>query len=137
METPNVTDPEFKNRFRAQAYPVREAGGLIWVYLGPADRRPRFPAWPWLSLPVSHVLTTVHLEDCNWVQVIEGLLDSTHLGLLHSDGLRASADVELDYAKKVGVMQADLSPRMQAEETNFGFHYAALRTRAGEGGSVE
>lgn len=133
LETPNVSDPEFKKRFRARAYPVREAGGFLWVYLGPADMQPRFPAWPWLSLPASNVLTTVHLEDCNWVQIIEGLLDSTHLGLLHSDGLRASADVELDYAKKVGVMQADLAPRMQAEETNFGFHYAALRTRAGDG----
>lgn len=137
METPNVADPEFKKRFRARAYPVRQAGGLIWVHLGPADMRPRFPAWPWLNLPASHVLTTVHLEDCNWVQIIEGLLDSTHLGLLHSDGLRASADVELDYAKKVGVMQADLAPRMQAEETNFGFHYAALRARDSGAATVE
>src|SRR4051794_9255691 len=36
METPNVHDPDFKTRFRARAYPVREAGGLLWVYLGPA-----------------------------------------------------------------------------------------------------
>ena len=137
METPNVHDPEFKTRFRARSYPVREAGGLLWVYLGAAERQPRFPAWPWLSLPAAHVLTTVHIGDCNWVQVVEGLLDSTHLGLLHADGLRASANVDLDYAKKVGVMQADLAPRLQAEDTNFGFHYAALRQRADLGGQVE
>ena len=137
METPNVHDPEFKTRFRAKAYPVREAGGFLWVYLGAADRQPRFPAWPWLSLPASNVLTTVHIGDCNWVQIIEGLLDSTHLGLLHADGLRASANVDLDYAKKVGVMQADLAPRLEAEDTNFGFHYAALRHRADLDGKME
>jgi phthalate 4,5-dioxygenase oxygenase subunit len=133
LETPNVPDPEFKKRFKARAYAVEEAGGLLWVYLGAAEQRPPFYRWPWLSLPKSNVLTTVHLEDCNYVQIIEGLLDSTHLGLLHSDGLSRSADVELDYAKKVGVMQADLAPRMEAEETNFGFHYAALRTNSAAG----
>jgi phthalate 4,5-dioxygenase oxygenase subunit len=137
LETPNVHDPDFKTRFRARAYPVREAGGLLWVYLGPADRQPRFPAWPWLSLPASNVLTTVHIAACNWVQVLEGLLDSTHLGLLHADGLRASAAADLDYAKKVGGMQADLAPRLQAEATDFGFHYAALRQRSDLGNKTE
>jgi hypothetical protein len=116
---------------------VREAGGLLWVYLGPAERQPKFPAWPWLSLPASNVLATVHIADCNWVQVMEGLLDSTHLGLLHADGLRASSGVDLDYARKVGGMQADLAPRLQAEATDFGFHYAALRQRADLGGKME
>jgi phthalate 4,5-dioxygenase len=133
LETPNVPDPEFKKRFKAKAYPVEEAGGLLWVYLGPAEQKPQFHRWPWLSLPKSNVLTTIHLEDCNYVQIIEGLLDSTHLGLLHSDGLSRSAEVELDYAKKVGVMQADLAPRLEAEETNFGFHYAALRSNSAAG----
>jgi phthalate 4,5-dioxygenase oxygenase subunit len=137
METPNVSDPDFKTRFRARAYPVREVGGFLWAYFGPAELQPKFPTWPWLSLPKSNVVNTVHITDCNWVQAMEGLLDSTHLGLLHADGLRASADVDLNYAKKVGVMQADLAPQLQAEDTNFGFHYVALRNRADLGGQSE
>jgi nitrite reductase/ring-hydroxylating ferredoxin subunit len=61
LETPNVNDPEFKTRFRMRAYPVREAGGLLWIFPGPAGAEPRFPRWPWLSLPDSHVLTSVHV----------------------------------------------------------------------------
>lgn len=137
LETPNVADAEFRTRFKHRACPTREAGGLLWIYAGPEGSAPRFPAWPWLSLPKSHVLTTVHVAACNYVQVIEGLLDSTHLGLLHADGLRASSGSDLDYAKKVGVMQADLAPRLQAEDTTFGFHYAALRSRADLGGKLE
>ena len=47
LETPNVPDGKFKDRIRARAYPVREAGSLIWTYLGPADLQPSFPEWPW------------------------------------------------------------------------------------------
>src|SRR5712671_6566934 len=43
LETPNVTDPRFKDRVKARAYPVREAGGLIWTYLGDPAQLPPFP----------------------------------------------------------------------------------------------
>ena len=43
LETPNVEDPNFKTRFKARAFPAREAGGLIWVYLGPKEKEPPFP----------------------------------------------------------------------------------------------
>jgi hypothetical protein len=57
--------------------------------------------------------------------------------VLHADGLRASQGEDLDYAKKVGVMQVDLAPRLAADDTNFGFHYAALRQRAELGDKTE
>ena len=49
LETPNVADPTFKDRFKARAYPVREAGGLVWVYLGPPAQMPAFPRWPFFG----------------------------------------------------------------------------------------
>ena len=127
METPNVADPKFKERFKAKAYPVREAGGLIWTYLGPADKQPPFPAWPFLSLPDRHRINAYIVEDCNFVQVIEGLVDSSHLSVLHVAGLQATNDSDLAFAKKTSHMQFDAAPRIEAEETDFGFHYAALR----------
>src|SRR5882757_3386707 len=38
LETPNVQGPGFKAHVKAKAYPVREAGGLIWTYLGPKEK---------------------------------------------------------------------------------------------------
>jgi hypothetical protein len=58
---------------------------------------------------------------------MEGLLDSSHLGILHSNGLQASVGSSLNFATKVGTMQVDRAPRMEVEDTDFGFHYAALR----------
>jgi phenylpropionate dioxygenase-like ring-hydroxylating dioxygenase large terminal subunit len=127
LETPNVPDTKFKDRVRGRAHPVREAGGLIWTYLGPAELQPAFPDWSWHSLPNPQVLVTHHSLDCNFVQVLEGLVDSSHLGILHNNGLRASLTSDLSYADKVASMQFDLAPRIEEEGTDFGFHYVALR----------
>lgn len=134
METPNVPDPKFKERFKARAYPVREAGGFVWVYLGPADKQPAFPDWPWLNISAAHRVNTVHVEECNFVQAIEGLLDSTHLGVLHANGLRTSDESDLSFANKVGGMKFDLAPRIEVEDTDFGFYYAALRAMSDSAG---
>jgi phenylpropionate dioxygenase-like ring-hydroxylating dioxygenase large terminal subunit len=133
LETPNVADDKFKDRIRARAYPVREVAGLIWTYLGPPDLQPAVPQWPWHALSSSHVLVTVHKVGCNFVQVLEGLVDSSHLGILHNNGLRASRQSDLTYATKVATMQFDLAPRIEEEATEFGFHYAALRAGRASG----
>jgi phenylpropionate dioxygenase-like ring-hydroxylating dioxygenase large terminal subunit len=135
LETPNVADPAFKTRFRARAWPACEAGGLIWVYLGPADREPAFPRYSWFDLPAANVLATAHLVDCNYVQILEGLVDSSHLGILHMDGLKRSSASDLGFARKINSMQFNLAPSLEVEETGYGFNYAALRAIAGDDGA--
>src|SRR4030095_6690588 len=71
LETPNVADPEFRKRFKARAYPARGAGGLVWVYLGPATREPAFPHYSWFDLPATNVAATAHRLDCNYLQILE------------------------------------------------------------------
>jgi phenylpropionate dioxygenase-like ring-hydroxylating dioxygenase large terminal subunit len=127
LETPNVSDSKFKGWIRGRTFAVREAGGFIWGYLGRKELEPEFPLWPWMGLPDAQRLVTRHVEDCNFVQVIEGLVDSSHLGLLHMNGLKASTDAELGFAQKVNSMQHNLAPRLQVQDTEFGFYYAALR----------
>jgi phthalate 4,5-dioxygenase len=129
LETPNVEDPKFKERFKARAFPARDAGGLIWVYLGPAEKEPPFPHYSWFDLPASHVVSTVHLGECNFVQIMEGLVDSSHLGLLHMDGLQRSGSSDLGFAQKINSMQFNLAPRLETEDAAYGFNYVALRTQ--------
>lgn len=134
LDTPNVADPRFKNRIKGRTYPVREAGGLLWAYLGPRHLEPEFAHWSWMDLPDANRLVTRHVEECNFVQVIEGLVDSSHLGLLHLNGLSRAGNAELEFAEKVNSMQQNLAPRLEVEETPFGFYYAALREIADEKG---
>jgi phthalate 4,5-dioxygenase len=66
--------------------------------------------------------------------VQEALLDSSHLTILHTDGMTQSASNDLTFAKQVVTMQFNAAPRIEAEETQFGVHYAAMRPNpAGDG----
>jgi phthalate 4,5-dioxygenase oxygenase subunit len=138
LETPNVPDPKFKDRIRARAYPVRESGGLIWTYLGPADLQPPLPEWPWMNVEPAHRINALALVNCNYVQIMEGLVDSSHLSVLHFTPLSQAGKSELDFARKTEHMVFDAAPHIEAELTDFGFHYVALRDIAApEGRRIE
>ncbi|VTU13180.1 Phthalate 4,5-dioxygenase oxygenase subunit [Variovorax sp. SRS16] len=136
LDTPNVADAAYRGRLRGRTSPVRESGGILWTYLGAAGQEPDFPRWPWMDLPESQRVVAIHVQECNFVQIIEGLVDSSHLGFLHTDTLRKTGGSDLEYAQKVNSMQDDLAPKIEAEDTPFGFYYAALRDiRSKEGNS--
>jgi len=137
VETPNVADQRFKKRLTATAYPVREAGGLIWTYLGPAQMEPVFPRYPWYDVASSHRLNAYLVENSNWVQMLEALLDSSHLNVLHSNGLRAVKGSDLPYAQANRGLLLEAAPRTEAKRTDFGFHYAALRRLSAQNDEYE
>src|SRR6185503_13864143 len=65
------------------AYPVKEAGGLLWAYMGPRELEPPFPAFPWLDLAPEKLLVVKMYQDCNYLQGLEGDLDPAHPNYLH------------------------------------------------------
>ncbi|WP_322044445.1 Rieske 2Fe-2S domain-containing protein [Paraburkholderia sp. J67] len=132
LETPNVEDPRFKERIKGRTYPVKEAGGIVWAYLGPQNEAPPLPQWAFMDLPDAHRINALAVVNANFVQVIEGLVDSSHLTVLHSSALARTNDSGLDYAKKTSHMQFDSAPRIEADETDFGFHYVAIRQTGGK-----
>ena len=105
-------DSRYKDAVRALAYEVHEAGGLIWVYMGPRDRIPVFPAFEWTLLDESHYLVTKRLQLCNYLQNLEGELDTSHVNFLHRTN--ASEDDPIMPPQNIGRKQFMLS------ETDFG-----------------
>ncbi len=70
-------------KVKHKAYPVREAGGFVWVYMGPADAMPDFEAPPFAPTPEVNVsILKIHVK-ANWAQVMEGQIDSAHSSSLH------------------------------------------------------
>ena len=111
-------------------YPVREAGGLIWVYLGEGDV-PVFPTFPFFHVPEDRVTVERVVVNCNYVQVIEGVLDSAHHGVLHADLHAKTLSVGYDAKPVVGDVKnqftAARAPRIEVKDMVWGFSYAALR----------
>jgi phthalate 4,5-dioxygenase oxygenase subunit len=76
-------DSNFKNKVRIAAYPCVERGGVVWAYMGPPEQQPAFPELEWTRIPESHRYATRHIQECNWLQGLEGGFDASHLTFLH------------------------------------------------------
>lgn len=127
LETPNIPDPRFKDRFKAKSFPVREAGGLVWAYIGDQANMPEFYDFPFLDVDPSKILPTVQIVGCNYIQVLEGLLDSSHLSLLHISQFKKPDLADIKFVQNTSHMQHDPAPRIEAQETSYGLHYGAQR----------
>lgn len=84
VDMPNEpAESNFKDKIRVKAYPCRELGGVVWAYLGPPGLEPGLPELEWAIVPESHRHATRRLQECNWLQGLEGGFDPTHLAFLH------------------------------------------------------
>jgi phthalate 4,5-dioxygenase len=115
-------------KVKHKAYPAREAGGFVWVYMGPENEMPEFEAPPFAPKPDINVsILKIHVK-ANWAQVMEGQIDSAHSSSLHSSDM---VPARVDGAKATDKTwlrpSTDRAPRYQSERTDFGFRYVAIR----------
>jgi phenylpropionate dioxygenase-like ring-hydroxylating dioxygenase large terminal subunit len=84
-DLPNSPEGDtFKHKIRITAYPCREAGGMVFAYIGPKDRQPPFPEFDFLHVPPENTYVTKFQLECNWLQATEGDFDPSHVPFLHS-----------------------------------------------------
>jgi phthalate 4,5-dioxygenase len=118
------TEPEgynFRDRLRIRSYPVREAGGIVWVYLGPPELEPAFPAFDWTQQPRDQIATVKFFENANYLQMAEGAIDSAHTRFLHR------GTIEPNEEKTRNNLTRDLAPKLECADTCYGFRYVAIR----------
>src|SRR5579859_5577327 len=89
VDMPNEpAESDFKQKVRAVAYPTRERGGVVWAYMGPREVPPPLPDIPANMVEHGTQLFAFQIEG-NWLQILEGDIDTTHASFLHYGGLRA------------------------------------------------
>src|SRR6201991_74244 len=76
-------DLNAKDLIRIKSYPVREWGDMIWAYMGPEEQVPELPALEMALVPASHRYVSKKWQDCNWVQALEGSIDTAHFTFAH------------------------------------------------------
>jgi phthalate 4,5-dioxygenase oxygenase subunit len=136
IELPSEPEGRRSRTIQHLAYPAHEAGGLIWVYMGPQganDSVPEFPLPPWMDKPDNSIAIAKIHEAANWAQALEGTIDSAHTSTLHSSNVRSDANVtgSTDRGGSREFLIArpsnDRSPRIELQPTSYGFRYAAIR----------
>ena len=116
----------FKDKVRARAYPCHEVNGVIWAYMGPRQTPPPFPPFEITTLPADHVYPPLMmLEECNWVQALEGDIDSAHIDWVHGK-------VRADSTQR-GTWHRDKRPKLDVLTTDYGACYSARRQSDVEG----
>src|SRR5215203_2265490 len=85
VDMPNEPpESNFKHKVKVTAYPCQERGGIIWTYMGRAAELPSLPDLEWNMVPESQVYLSKRVAQNNFMQSLEGEIDSSHSGFLHS-----------------------------------------------------
>ncbi len=139
LDMPNeATDCPLKDKVRATAYPSVERNGVVWGYLGPRREPPPLPDFEWNGSGANEPFFFRYHRACNFLQCLEGELDSSHIGFLHRSldpGEPSTVPgVSVGDAARPGLLLArkDLAPRIAVVETETGLVYSAARD-AGDG----
>jgi phthalate 4,5-dioxygenase oxygenase subunit len=121
-------ESDFRTKVKAVAYPCEERGGVLWAYLGPAAGMPGPPELEWTHVPASHRYVSKRVQACNFLQNVEGEVDSSHVSFLHSKGTAAaSAGISDPLVTLPDYMARDRAPRFFVLPTPYGLLIGARR----------
>jgi phthalate 4,5-dioxygenase len=122
VDMPN--EPVREQNVKASAYPCREQGDIVWTYMGPRHDPPRLPELEWAVMPVAHRRFPWRaIRQCNWVQAMEGDLDTSHPYFLH-------ARLNPNDAERFGLYYPDKTPQLFVVDTDIGVMYGSRRQAA-------
>ena len=111
-------DSQLSKRVKLKSYPMIERGGVVWIYMGPPELTPPLPEWEFATVPANQSYMSKRLQECNWMQALEGGIDSSHVSFLHRGALKT--DPLFRGAKGNDYNMRDLKPQFEVEEVEGG-----------------
>jgi phthalate 4,5-dioxygenase len=117
-------DSTFKDKVTIKAYPTAEYGGCIWIYMGPPDKQPALPHLEWARVPDSQCVLSRWIQECNYMQAVEGEIDSAHVSWLHAP---LQAEDSPFRGRFNDAILRDSAPKLTVKPTDYGFCYGARR----------
>jgi phthalate 4,5-dioxygenase oxygenase subunit len=89
LQVPSEPDNStFCAKVRLTSYPLVKVGDILWTHMGDQANRPGLPEFEFSSVPPEQTFTSKRWQESNWLQALEGGIDSSHVSWLHSDGLK-------------------------------------------------
>ena len=126
------SEPEesgFCRKIKLKSYPLIKIGDVLWTYMGPPEKRPPQPEWEFALVPSEQTFTSKRLQECNWLQAMEGGIDSSHVSFLHRGSL--NSDPLFKGAKGNQYNLNDMRPVFEVVEQPGGLYIGARRNAEG------
>src|SRR4051794_10041453 len=126
VEVPS--EPEnsnFSRKVKLTGYPLVKVGDILWTYMGAPERRPELPEFEFALVPSDQTYTSKRWQESNWLQALEGGIDSSHVSWLHSGGLKS--DPLFKGTKGNEYNMRDLRPYFEVAEADGGLFVGARR----------
>ncbi len=124
VDMPSLPPPGFKEKVKAKAYKVVERAGVVWVYMGARMPAPALPAFEILDLPEDEIQLTFIQRDCNYLQALEGEIDTSHFGFLHAGHVDPDDLAEDEPVRNTVINRA---PEYHLADAEWGTQYAGYR----------
>ncbi len=115
----------FCRKIKLKSYPLVERGGILWTYMGDLAKQPPLPEFEVLLVPPEQRFVSKRTQECNWLQALEGGIDSSHVSFLHSGGLKN--DPLFKGTKGNEYNLKDLKPVFEVVESAGGLYIGARR----------
>ncbi len=126
IEVPSEPEESgFCQRIKLKSYPLVERGGVLWTYMGEAEKQPPLPEWEFATVPPRHRYISKRTQESNWLQALEGGIDSSHVSFLHRGDL--NTDPLFKGAKGNQYNMADSRPVFEVVESSGGLYIGARR----------
>jgi phthalate 4,5-dioxygenase oxygenase subunit len=115
----------FARKIKLKSYPLVERGGILWAYLGPVEHTPPLPEWEFAMVPAEQRFVSKRFQECNWLQAMEGGIDSSHVSWLHRDNINKDPLFKGAQGNKYNM--ADMKPVFEVVESPGGLYIGARR----------
>jgi phthalate 4,5-dioxygenase len=115
-------ESNFKSKVRAKAYRCIERNGIVWTYMGPREVPPSLPDLEG-NMIEDYTISVLHRPN-NWMQGIEGELDTIHAAFLHSSPNRQRTAEPGTFAYYTA---KSLHGKFSVRETDHGTSYGMYR----------
>ena len=110
---------------KLKAYPLVKVGDILWTYMGHPDTVPPLPEFEFVHVPSEQTYTSKRWQECNWLQALEGGIDSSHVTFLHSGQLNTDPLFKGSKGNQYNV--GDVKPFFEVADSEGGLFVAARR----------
>ncbi|HLF71673.1 MAG TPA: Rieske 2Fe-2S domain-containing protein [Dehalococcoidia bacterium] len=117
-------ESNFRSKVHAKAYATQERGGVVWAYMGTREVPPPLPDIEPNMAAEGTMRVELTARDCNWMQALEGDIDTSHLGFLHIGALKLE---DTQPGTMDHYLVKEKAPKYSVIDTEFGTSYGAYR----------